>query len=96
MGSYWEIFPIILADEFGQLPSVSKFYFLTELNNTMFFSSAEEKLLQPLVTLQLNWSGVRALPLGIAAEQSVHYFGDYFSSSSVPHTLLPEGVVLGL
>ena len=43
-------------------------------------------------------SVVRALPLGIAAEQSVHYFWDYFSSFllSPPHTFLPEGVVLGL
>ena len=43
-------------------------------------------------------SGVRALPLGVAVEQSVHYFWDYFSSSfffSVPHTVLQEGVVLG-
>ena len=40
-------------------------------------------------------SGVRALPLGVDAERSVHYFWDYFSSS-VPHTFLPEGVVLGL
>ena len=41
-------------------------------------------------------SGVRALPLGVAAEQSVHYFWDYFSFLSVPHTFLQEGVVLGL
>jgi hypothetical protein len=41
-------------------------------------------------------SGVRALPLGVAAEQSVHYFVIIFLSSSPPHTLLPEGVVLGL
>ena len=44
-------------------------------------------------------SGVRALPLGVAAGRSVHYFCDYFSFlflSSVPHTFLPEGVVLGL
>jgi hypothetical protein len=42
-------------------------------------------------------SGVRSLPLGVAAEQSVHYFCDYFSFSflSPPHTFLPEGVVLG-
>ena len=43
-------------------------------------------------------SRVRALPLGAAAEQSVHSIWYYFSflSSSVPHTFLPEGVVLGL
>ena len=43
-------------------------------------------------------SEVRAPPLGVAVEQSVHYFGDYFSFffSSLPHTFLPEGVVLGL
>ena len=43
-------------------------------------------------------SGVRVLPLGVAAERSVHYFWDYFSFflSSPPHTFLPEGVVLGL
>ena len=43
-------------------------------------------------------SVVRALPLGVAAEQNVHYFWDYFSSFllSPPHTFLPEGVVLGL
>ena len=42
-------------------------------------------------------SKVRALPLGVAAEQSVHYFWDYFSFlSSGSHTFLLEGVVLGL
>jgi hypothetical protein len=43
-------------------------------------------------------SGVHALPLGVAAEQSVHYILLYFSFffSSVPHTFLPEGDVLGL
>ena len=42
-------------------------------------------------------SGVRALPLGVAVEQSVHSFCDYFSFFfSLPHTFLPEGVVLGL
>ena len=43
-------------------------------------------------------SGVLALPLGMAAEQSVHYFCDYLSSSfflSVPHTFLSEGVMVG-
>ena len=43
-------------------------------------------------------SGVRALPLGVTAERSVHYIWYYFSFflSSLPHTFLPEGVVLGL
>ena len=43
-------------------------------------------------------SEVCALPLGIAAERSVHYFWDYFSSPfflTGSHTFLPEGVVLG-
>ena len=31
------------------------------------------------------------LPLGVAAERSVHYFWDYFFLSSMPHTFLPEG-----
>jgi hypothetical protein len=42
---------------------------------------------------------VRALPLGVAAKQSVYYICDYFSSlffsSSLPHTFLPEGVIVG-
>jgi hypothetical protein len=45
-------------------------------------------------------SGVHALPLGVSAERSVHYIWYYFSFFflflSVPHTFLPEGVVLGL
>ena len=43
-------------------------------------------------------SRVRALPLGVAAERSVHYIWYYFSSFllSVPHTFIPEGVVLWL
>ena len=39
---------------------------------------------------------VRALPLGVAGERSVHYFWDYFSFFllSGSNTFLPEGVVL--
>jgi hypothetical protein len=43
-------------------------------------------------------SGVRALPLGVAAKRSVHYICDYFSSFSFfspPHTFLLEGVIVG-
>ena len=46
----------------------------------------------------IGQSRVRALPLGDAAERSVHYIWYYFSFSSsfsVPHTFLPEGDVLG-
>jgi hypothetical protein len=40
-------------------------------------------------------SGVRALPSGVAAEQSVHYFCDcFFLLLSVPHIFLKEGVFL--
>ena len=39
---------------------------------------------------------MRALPLGVAAERSVHYFCDYYFFCSAPHTFLPEGVVIGL
>ena len=49
--------------------------------------------------LYIGPSGVRALPLGVAAKRSVHYIWYYFFSIfffSVPHTFLPEGVVLGL
>ena len=43
-------------------------------------------------------SGVRALPLGVAAEWSVHFFGIVclLFFSFLPHTFVPEGVVLGL
>ena len=44
-------------------------------------------------------SEVRALPLGVAAEQSVQYFGiifHFFLSSFSATYFLPEGVVLGL
>ena len=34
------------------------------------------------------------LPVGAAAERSVHYFCDYFLLSSVPHTFLLEGFML--
>ena len=47
------------------------------------------------ICLDFGPSGVRALPLGVAAELSVHYFWDYFSFSP-PHTFLPEGVIVGL
>ena len=43
-------------------------------------------------------SGVRALPLCIAVERSVRHFCDYFSLFSffsLPHTFLPEEIVLG-
>jgi hypothetical protein len=33
---------------------------------------------------------VYALPLGVAAEQSVHYFWDYFSFFSGTHAFLQE------
>ena len=50
--------------------------------------------------IDIGQSGVRALPLGVAVEPSVHYIWYYFSFLSfflsVPHTFLPEGVVLGL
>ena len=39
---------------------------------------------------------VLALPLGVAVERSVHNFWNHFSFSSVSHTFLPEGVVIGL
>ena len=50
------------------------------------------------IHLYFGASGVRALPLGVAAEQSVHYICYYLSVFffSPPHTFLPEGVVLGL
>ena len=37
-------------------------------------------------------SGVPALPLGLAAEESIHYFGDYFSLFlfSLGHILFPK------
>ena len=46
--------------------------------------------------LVIGPSGVRALPLGVAAKRSVHYICDYFSFLSPPHTVLPEGIIVGL
>ena len=42
-------------------------------------------------------SGVRALPLGVAAKQSVHYICDYLFLffCSPPHTFLREGAIVG-
>jgi hypothetical protein len=45
---------------------------------------------------QIGPRGVCALPLGVAAERSVHYIWYYFSSFlflSVPHAFLLGGVV---
>ena len=42
-------------------------------------------------------NGVCPRPLGVAAERSVHYFLDYFSSSSVAHTFRdPPSLLWGL
>ena len=41
-------------------------------------------------------SGVRALPLVLLLNEVSTIFGIIFLSSSVPHTFLPEGLVLGL
>ena len=40
--------------------------------------------------LTIGPSGVHALLFGMAAEQSVVYFCDYFSFLSEPYTFLPE------
>ena len=73
---------------------------------TQIFDSPLKTVIGPSVIYKPKWifkyavigpSGVRALPLGVAAERSVLYFWDFFFFfSSVPHTYLPEGVVLGL
>ena len=53
-----------------------------------------------LVNCDFGPSGLRALPLGVAAERSVHciwyYFSSFFFFFYQPHTFLTEGVVLGL
>ena len=57
--------------------------------------NASATLLSQYGTIDL--SGVRALPLGVAAERSVHYIWYYFTFLlSLPHTFLLEGVVLML
>ena len=38
----------------------------------------------------IGTSKVRALPLGVEAERSVHYFGDYFGQSEMK--VLPLGI----
>ena len=51
-----------------------------------------------ILKAEIGPSGVRELPLGVAAERSVHYFWDYcsfFLLLSPPHTFLPEGFVVG-
>ena len=59
---------------------------------------ASEKQIQ-LLPIIVGQSKVCAVPLGIAAVRSVHYFWDYFffllSFFSGSHTFLAEGVVLG-
>ena len=52
----------------------------------------------PSMVINNGLSEVRALPLGIAVERSVHYFWDYFFLPfflSGSKTFLQEGVVLG-
>jgi hypothetical protein len=48
-----------------------------------------------VLTQNIGPSGVLALPLGVAAERSVHYFWDIFFLL-LTHTFLTERVVLGL
>ena len=65
----------------------SKSFVLFNLTQLFFFEN--------LIWFRIIPGPRLALPLGIAAEQIVHYFWDYFSSS-VPDNFFPEGVVLGL
>jgi hypothetical protein len=62
--------------------------------------SAETRFNADFCIFLFGPSGVRALPLAVAAEQSVYYIRYYFSFLffflSVPHTFLPEWVGLGL
>ena len=43
-----------------------------------------------LLLKSIGPSGVHALPLGIAAERSVHYFCDYFSFFFLRHILFSQ------
>ena len=69
----------------------------TKLNNTVQQIGQLFVLLCILILLKedgegftIGPSGVCALPLGVAAERSVHYFWDYFSSFFLRHILFSQ------
>ena len=58
------------------------------------FGNIYQPHLQTGLFHEIGPSGVRALPLGVAAERSVLYFGIIFLFFfSVPHSFLPDGVM---
>ena len=78
---FWHLYlpPSIGSQSWPTIKKCPVFIEMKDSQKSSYYFSRKEQMFDIMRNLFVGLSGVRALPLGVAAEQSVHNFWDYFS-----------------